>query len=370
MLASARTAEASGPSIIELYDACSEIKGQDVPKKRLATVFWRQARIRAGHSSSSHGVLIVGPSGAGKTRLSQLMGEASGIPFAQATATKFSETGYAGLDLEQMFRPLLKAAIEEQLRQARWARIMEGEEVKLERAETWTKLPDEVLRLAIEDAETGVILLDEFDKWMLRSDDGLGRDPGRALMAELLTMIEGTLVWIRDDDGEVGLPFRTDRVRVICAGAFTGLPAIVNRRLNREDSPKIDAGSIWNQVTHQDLFAFGLLPELVGRLPLQIAFSPLRTQDLTEILSTPGGLLDEYRELFAELGTELIVPEGSVGPIAELAMKREVGARGLRWEMETILAEALFEAGRHRGSGTVLLDPTAAHDRKAVYRAA
>lgn len=352
----------------ELFAGTEHIVGQVEARKKLAVSFDRQQMVRDGDLDAAHGVLVPGPSGVGKTALTRSMAALSGLPFAEANATQFSEAGYVGLDLVMMFQPLIVAAIREQLRHQRQESLLTGEALPPDRVDELTKLPTEILEAALEDAATGVVLLDEFDKWVAKGADDKGRNPGVALMAELLKMIEGGEVYIRGPEDEIGIPFNTARVQIIGAGAFVGLNKIVAQRMAR-DPEEIRPGEVWEAVIQDDLESFGLIPELVGRLSTVVPLRPLNENDMLAILNHPKGLVHEYEERFARVGCHLVVADGALASLSRVAMLRRTGARALRQVFEEILTGALFDASIDDTEGECLLTSQSVDHKRAVYRA-
>lgn len=327
---------APGLSIDDLMESARSVIGQEKAKQQLAVLLRRQLYVASGEFPSSTGAILAGPSGAGKTMLARAMCSACGLPYAEVNATQYTEKGYVGPDLSQAFVSLMQSAAD--MIDGRHADAAGGMEVPsvalFERRDL-----DEVIALA----QTGVLLLDEFDKWMLQQTDPTGRDKGRALQSELLKIIEGSTEWVRDDEDELGQPFDTTRVLVICAGAFVGLLNIVRRRL--EDA-ELHVESAFEQIQPIDFEKFGLLPELSGRLTVHIMVGQLTAHHFAAILRSEGGLLDEYRKRFALEGCELIVEDGALLRLSEEARSRGTGARGLRHVMERTFHDALLEASR------------------------
>jgi ATP-dependent Clp protease ATP-binding subunit ClpX len=340
----------------ELFQATDAVIGQVPARKLMAALLDRQWQVHQGILERSSGALLVGFSGSGKTYLSRMMCQHLGLPYAEADATRYTEGGYKGLDLPQIFIPLLEEA----------ARIKDGL-ITPDRIEALGKpvaKPTSVLKRpdideVVEIAQTGVILLDEMDKWMLR----VNRDTGqvdKSIQSELLKMIEGSIEYVSDSDEEVGIHFDTSRVLIICAGAFVGLFAQVKRRLHMDGEEKDVAQQegVWNQTAPEDFVKFGLLPELAGRLSRHIFTRPLRVNDLRAILSRDGGLLEEYRTRFEAYGCEWAVSEAGEIRIAQIAIERDTGARALEHVMSKKFDLALFEAAVAEVPVKVVLEPS------------
>ncbi len=210
----------------------------------------------------------------------------------------------------------------------------------------------------VEIAQTGVILLDEFDKWMLRINHTTG-EKDKAIQAEILKMIEGSIEYVSDSDEELGVQFDTSKVLIICAGAFVGLYRIMRRRLDMDDDPKakMDENS-WTQIVPEDFERFGLLPELAGRLSTHIFTRPLRTEDMREILTREGGLLAKYRTRYEAFGIEWAIGDAGVIKIVAESMKRLTGARALDHVCSKMLGgELLFEASVAERPLRLVLEP-------------
>jgi ATP-dependent protease HslVU (ClpYQ) ATPase subunit len=304
------------PSAFELYQKTSNVIGQEKARKQLAVLLERQQMVAAGKIDHAAGAILAG----------------------------WTEVGYVGLNLTQMFLPLLMDA----------ARMLEREK----KVETTPRRPgktrrnpakDALSQEVIDRAATGVLLLDEFDKWMLTGEDGTGRNTGKKLQSELLKMVEGSIEFISDDDDNIGVQMDTSRVLVICAGAFVGLMRQVARRLERDYA---DEG-MWDLVEPADFVRFGLLPELAGRLSTHIFTRPLKVEHLVSILKTPGGIVDEYRARFEAMGIQWSVTDEALGDVARIALDRLTGARGVEHVMWQRFSEALFEASNKNGHTAV-----------------
>jgi ATP-dependent Clp protease ATP-binding subunit ClpX len=331
----------------KLFEATSSVLGQEVPRKQLVNALDRHAAGLAGVRLPAVMVIVAGPTGAGKTFMIRRMCQASLLPFAEANATQFTEAGYQGLDLPQLYLPLALTAARDYDRELR-LEVLSGGEGSWETPKRTSPLrreSDEELVKIGERASTGVILLDEFDKWLNRKD-GNGRDIGIQLQAELLKLIEGDKVHVTDDDDHLGVTVDTSGVLIIACGAFVGLDKIVHKRLSRgQDRGVTDSPTAWKNVKPVDFINFGLMPELVGRIGSYVMLSPLSVETMLSILEAPGGLLDEYRDRFKAKGVEIEVDNGGKVALARLAQEIGVGARGLRFAMETVLFQALFQAG-------------------------
>ena len=350
--------------------------GQEPARRTLAQLLRRQAQVAAGLHEQSHGAIAFGPTGAGKTMLCRAMCGISGLAFADVNATQYTDKGYIGADLSQIFLSLIQAA----LRAETADRAAKGKKQRRQRPDSILKTADELLEPAVKRAEVGIVLLDEFDKWMISdAHDPAGankqrqgainasesRNVGKKLQAELLKIVEGGEVWVSDAEDELGIAFDTTRVLIICAGAFVDLERIMSRRLGRDLKGQPE---LWEQSIPRDFEEYGILPELTGRLSTHISFKPLREETMIALMAEEGGVLDEYRRRFAMEDTELRMDEAGELMVAKSALQLGIGARGLRHTMERVFRTALYDAGAHHGRGVVLLDAQAAQSKKASYR--
>lgn len=330
------------PSAAELYAGTKNVIGQEKARKQLAVLLERQQMVARGTlKDSTEGAIIAGWTGSGKTFLARSMCSNAGLPFAEVNGTQYTEAGYVGLNLTQMFLPLMAAAaemIDKESGNEPEAALLEREDVA------------KVIALA----EVGVVVIDEFDKWMLSGTDSQNRNTGRKLQAELLKMVEGSTEYVTDDDENIGHAFHTNRVLIICAGAFVGLARLAAARLGREDYT--DPG-IWDFIIPEDFVRFGMLPELSGRLAIFIAVRPLKEEHLVRIMLEPGGSVEEYRTRFRELGIEWAIPDEALTTIARIALDRGTGARGVNHVMWQTFGEALFDATAAEGRTTVRFLP-------------
>jgi ATP-dependent Clp protease ATP-binding subunit ClpX len=345
---------------LELYLSSDQVVGQDKARKQLAVLLNRQWQVHQGRLTHSQGAIVAGLSGTGKSHTVRLMCQHLGLPFAEIDATRYTEAGYKGLDLRQMFLPLLQAAA-----------LM----VDAERQGSAFRLDHEhregsVLRRAdikevVRRAETGVILLDEFDKWMLRINHVTGQKD-RALQSELLKIIEGSKEYVNASDEEVGVLFDTSRVLIICAGSFIELFRQVRKRMHGDaDENLMLSEAFWNQIVPEDFERFGLLPELAGRLSTHIFVRPLEKDHLTAIIKRPESALHEWRQQFEECGCRWSVNEAGILGLAARAMERQIGARAVSFVMWRYFNEALYEAALAESAVEVVFEPSM---EKAVLR--
>jgi ATP-dependent Clp protease ATP-binding subunit ClpX len=348
----------------ELYDATDKVIGQERLRKQMAVILDGQWRVAQGlDAAQPSGVLLGGFSGTGKTMTARMMCEHLGLPYAETDATRYAEVGYKGLQLPQMFIPLLREA----------ARMIDAEKAPSNEEEKsapeWAPKPDkddnndifkrEDLEAVVERAQSGVIVLDEFDKWMQRVNHFSGQKDA-AIQGEFLKMVEGSHEWVTATDDEMGVGFDTAKVLIICAGAFVGLYQQVRARLHQDADPKAQAmdENFWNSIEPADFERFGLLPELAGRLSRHIFTRPLQHHHMTTILTWPGGILDYYRARYEAAGAEWQVGDAGVNWLVSEAMHHRTGARALDFVAHKMLGgEELYQASTSTEPIAVRLEP-------------